>query len=314
MKIFNGEESQYNNSPIIEGMKQSSTLNMRGHDITDEVLGSNHSAALTDNADDDVAVQTEYEAPLTDSNVYASSKVNAAESVFAEVNSGESNQPEFAWSDGNVSVATSSVNDEMSFSEAFAAARAEVGPGGAFEWRGGVYGTYTADEWANMSSAERTDYSSHFDWSKIGQSQSDVSSSDPAHTDTHDIPAHVDVAGGTDITDEVLVSGVEPTADIAPVAEENIEVLGVDYDPDTDMTIAGMSVDGQEVAFVDINNDGLFDVAVADFDGDGQISLNEMEDISTAGISVDDINSFGNDLIADAGTPDYIDDANIYDI
>jgi len=39
-----------------------------------------------------------------------------------------------------------SVNDEMSFNEAFAAARAEVGPGGVFEWHGHSYNTYYAEE------------------------------------------------------------------------------------------------------------------------------------------------------------------------
>lgn len=51
-----------------------------------------------------------------------------------------------------------SVNDDMSFKEAFAAARAEVGPGGAFVWHGNVYETYRADdpEWMEMNQEERT--------------------------------------------------------------------------------------------------------------------------------------------------------------
>jgi len=45
--------------------------------------------------------------------------------------------------------------DDMSFDDAFAAARAEVGPGNAFEWRGGLYGTFLADEWNEMSDDEK---------------------------------------------------------------------------------------------------------------------------------------------------------------
>jgi len=41
-------------------------------------------------------------------------------------------------------------DDEMSFGEAFAAARAEVGPGGAFSWRGKVFGTFYKDEWNSL--------------------------------------------------------------------------------------------------------------------------------------------------------------------
>ena len=52
-------------------------------------------------------------------------------------------------------------DDSMSFNEAFAAAREEVGPHGIFEWRGGVYGTYYADEWANFSDEYKTQFSNH---------------------------------------------------------------------------------------------------------------------------------------------------------
>ena len=51
-----------------------------------------------------------------------------------------------------------SVSDDMSFGEAFAAARAEVGPGGVFHWHGGIYNTYTADEWNNMSVEQKNDF------------------------------------------------------------------------------------------------------------------------------------------------------------
>ena len=47
------------------------------------------------------------------------------------------------------------VSDSMSFGEAFAAARAEVGPGGVFYWHGGVYGTYYADEWNAMTDEQK---------------------------------------------------------------------------------------------------------------------------------------------------------------
>jgi hypothetical protein len=43
------------------------------------------------------------------------------------------------------------VTDDMSFSQAFAAAREEVGPGGVFQWHGNTYGTYYANEWQALS-------------------------------------------------------------------------------------------------------------------------------------------------------------------
>lgn len=87
--------------------------------------------------------------------------------------------------DEHVSMAHNT-NDSMSFGEAFAAARAEVGSGGCFEWHGQLYGTYTAEEWNSMSSAQRAEYGSHFKWNNIDSSSSDVahhaSTSHVAHT------------------------------------------------------------------------------------------------------------------------------------
>ena len=59
------------------------------------------------------------------------------------------------------------VDDNASFAEAFADARAQVGPGGAFEWRGHVYNTYYAEEWNNMSAEERAEYQSKIDYATI---------------------------------------------------------------------------------------------------------------------------------------------------
>ncbi len=51
-----------------------------------------------------------------------------------------------------------SVSDDMSFSQAFAAAREEVGPGGIFYWHGKPYGTYYENEWNAMSEEDKADY------------------------------------------------------------------------------------------------------------------------------------------------------------
>lgn len=50
------------------------------------------------------------------------------------------------------------VNDDMTFNEAFSAARTTFGPGAAFEWKGNVYATYTKEEWDGMSDEEKTDF------------------------------------------------------------------------------------------------------------------------------------------------------------
>lgn len=53
------------------------------------------------------------------------------------------------------------VNDDMLFNEAFDAARAEVGPGGAFQWHGATFSTFTSDEWNGMSGADQHAYTQY---------------------------------------------------------------------------------------------------------------------------------------------------------
>ncbi|MBK8624021.1 MAG: hypothetical protein IPN86_00130 [Saprospiraceae bacterium] len=55
------------------------------------------------------------------------------------------------------------VDDSMSFGDAFKTARAEVGPGGIFEWRGNLYNTYIKSEWDAMDKSERADFFASID-------------------------------------------------------------------------------------------------------------------------------------------------------
>lgn len=198
--------------------------------------------------------------------------------------------------DPQVSVA-SNVDDSMSFSQAFASARAEVGPGGVFEWRGNLYGTYTADEWDHMSGAERADYNSHFAWS-AGTHHNHPT--EPANTVNMNEP-----------TDDVAV--VEHEAPVTDADDTDVQVLGVVYDEDSNMNMGAMLVDNQPVVLVDIDNDNVFDVVVADVNGDGDITEDEMADISGAGLTVDDVNSAAGDTLQAGDTVDFQDDMT-YDV
>ncbi len=50
------------------------------------------------------------------------------------------------------------VSDDMSFQDAFAVARQEVGPGGVFEWHGKQYNTYYKEEWDHMTEEDRHEF------------------------------------------------------------------------------------------------------------------------------------------------------------
>lgn len=64
------------------------------------------------------------------------------------------------------SVATQ-VNDNMSFDEAFAAARHETGQGGVFLWRGELFNTYYKEEWNAMTPEQKSEFVHSLDYKDI---------------------------------------------------------------------------------------------------------------------------------------------------
>ena len=221
---------------------------------------------------------------------------------------GSETHPE--WTDGEVSVA-SSVSDDMSFSEAFTAARTEVGSGGVFEWHGNIYSTFTEDEWNGMTAEQRDEYGSHFSWHSDNSSTETASST---HSSTSSHSAHA--------TDEVEVSEVTQASHTEEVAvvdvDPEVEVLGVVHDEESGANIAGLAVDGQEVVLIDVNGDETFDVMGADVNGDQQLSQNEIVDISGQNLTVNDLGGISNpdgSLYAsnNSNEIDYTNDTAVYD-
>lgn len=235
-------------------------------------------------------------------------KESVGELQTEEANSEES-LSSVEWADGNMSVA-SSVNDEMSFSEAFAAARSEVGAGGAFEWRGNVYGTYYAEEWNSMSPAEKADFNNHFSWNNIDSSSVNATTHTEVTTNHDDIKivsvdnAQTSPNAGHDSTVEVVS------------AEPEIEVMGVVHDISTGSNIGGMSVDGQDVFLIDVDGDLEFDLMASDLNQNNVVDEGEVVDIHGQGMSVNDlggISGITESMIGEDTLPDYMAD-NTYEI
>ena len=195
-----------------------------------------------------------------------------------------------------VAVATG-VSDDMSFSEAFAAARAEVGPGGVFEWHGGVYGTYYADEWNAMTAEERDAWSDNFNWESRTQ--------EPGSQGTH----YADNHSVDPVTPDVPE---EPDPTPAPTPEPEIEVLGVVHDEETGATMAGYTVDDNLAVFVDVDSDNVVDLVAYDANGDQQFSADEIVDVSDQHIAMSDLPGVdpAADSLADNDLPDYVNDAD----
>lgn len=237
----------------------------------------------------------------------ASAPLGHAEGENAE-EEGSETHPE--WTDGEVSVA-SSVSDDMSFSEAFTAARTEVGSGGVFEWHGNIYSTFTEDEWNGMTAEQIDEYGSHFSWHSDNSSTETASST---HSSTSSHSAHA--------TDEVEVSEVTQASHTEEVAvvdvDPEVEVLGVVHDEESGANIAGLAVDGQEVVLIDVNGDETFDVMGADVNGDQQLSQDEIVDISGQNLTVNDLGGISNpdgSLYAsnNSNEVDYTNDTAVYD-
>ncbi len=215
------------------------------------------------------------------------------------------------WVDDEVQVATT-VNDDMSFGEAFAAARAEVGPGGVFEWHGQLYGTYTAEEWDKMTAEERAEYSDHFSWNRIDHSESDVAQHSTANIANDDDIEVVSVNHEEPSVQAVETEVVQAGYENPDAGETEVEILGVVHDDGSGMNFGGMTVGGEEVILVDVDGDMTFDYMAVDANGNNSFEENELVDIQSEQLTVNDLGGFVNDPAGDmlaSNGPDYTTDA-----
>ena len=178
-----------------------------------------------------------------------------------------------------------SVTDNMSFSEAFAAARAEVGPGGAFVWHGHVYGTYRADdpEWQEMSAEERAEHS------QLIMSQVHPTPYEPKTDEVEIVPVSPEETGHT--------SDIEVNVEISDVTL----VEGTMNGEDAVMLLGLGAVNGHDALFADTDIDGEVDTVAIDLNDNGNIEDGEvLHNPEGLGISTDILVDF-------ASRPDSID-------
>lgn len=245
----------------------------------------------------------------------ATEETAASASATEEVQ--EAPQPEDVLLATDEGVRVAQVNDDASFSEAFADARAQVGAGGVFEWRGHVYGTYYEEEWDNMTPEQRAQYQSKIDYGTIAGDNVNTGADSPtsasSNTYTHASSTHATQQQG-----EAIAPNTEMVAE--PV-DSDIKVLGVETIEDEtgrSRIMAGIEIEGHQGLLVDVDNDQVMDVMMVDMNNDGQITSNEVADIAELNISVDDLqqhiaaNQNPQGLLAcNDGMPDYVNDADI---
>ncbi|MCF0186634.1 MAG: hypothetical protein HUJ98_09145, partial [Bacteroidaceae bacterium] len=177
------------------------------------------------------------------------------------------------------------VSDTMSFNEAFAAARQEVGPGGVFEWHGSVYGTYYASEWNAMSEEQHNEWHSSVDYQAV-------------HEDN--LAYHQD---NGNISNE----GFEST-DVSAPEVEIINAGSIEIDENQTIDVA---LDSNGVFYIDVDQDGNIDAIAADLDGDGELDDNEIIDVSEEQVEMPIMETdYEDDL---SMNDDYMNDADVSD-
>lgn len=142
----------------------------------------------------------------------------------------------------------------------------------------------------------------------------------PVITPAGDQP-EVQVEVTPEVQPEVRPQNVTPEV---PVSDPNVTlvscetVVGADGMP---MDVAVFNVDGTEVAAVDIDRNGTVDAVVADLNGDGVLTPNEILDVRDENVQMADlVNSTSDCIVEDPtllahndGLPDYTNNADVSD-
>ncbi|GAB4033417.1 hypothetical protein [Spirosoma jeollabukense] len=145
------------------------------------------------------------------------------------------------------------VTDTMSFEEAFAAARSEVGMFGVFGWHGHWYNTFLKDEWNELSIQQRLDFTE-----LVTHEQLPVKSYDPTTIIKSDVPTQT-------------VPAPEPT--IIEGYLNGQRVMGLDFDQDGIIdTLVMDGADGHTYRVVDATGDQGLDTVYRYDSLDGELT------------------------------------------
>lgn len=173
--------------------------------------------------------------------------------------------------------------DSQSFKEAFDAARAELGPGAVFRWRGNLFNTYTEDEWNNMSDEDKEQFAQNLN---PEVSPSDI---DTAQIENLEEGAENDVEVQM-VEEDAAVASVEVEEDavhdepLQDAGDDDVRVIGygdVDLANGHSVTVEELEINGQRVAVIDVDQDGVGDIAMSDINGNNQADDGEIIDLHT---------------------------------
>ena len=175
---------------------------------------------------------------------------------------------------GNTELASaSSPYDNMSFDKAFETARAELGAGGVFRWHGNIYNTYTLEEW-NAKTAEEQNALAEQIGAEI--SADEIDTSDLAEAEDPDVKVALD--------DKTDVASAEVSEQTIESGDDDVRVVGygdVALENGQNVTVEELNINGQRVAVVDVDQDGVADFAMSDINHNHQMDEGEVIDLHT---------------------------------
>jgi hypothetical protein len=158
--------------------------------------------------------------------------------------------------------------DGLSFEEAFAQAREDVGPGHYFEWHNDLYNTYYQDEWEGMSPTDQNAFLASIDGG--------MGPMDGVNTDAPEALAEATEAVPADETESAVAVVEEPVVTEAEPSYAEVEM------------------DGHQVSLIDTDNDNVPNIMLLDtnevlLDEDGDHTLEAQGTYNPATEAVENI-------------------------
>lgn len=199
------------------------------------------------------------------------------------------------------------VDDSMSFREAFESARAQVGAGGVFTWHGNIFNTYTADEWKAMSNDDKRLFAEQvkpqIPAAEVDTKQLAENAPAQAPEADDDVQVAADQSHDTDVRSGYEANLQTTTWNELAQEDNDVRVVGfkdIEIGNGRSITMQEVDINGQRVAVIDVDKDGDPDFAMTDLNHNNQMDEGEVIDLHT-GEAV----AFTNDEPAVDNTPDF---------
>lgn len=203
------------------------------------------------------------------------------------------------------------ISDSMTFEQAFASSREEVGPGGVFSWHGNTYSTFYKEEWSSLSLEQKQEF-------------------------LHDVGFEVAKSDSP-----VIIDPVKPSPAFESIVKETMidgkPAYAIDSDGDgfVDALVSVDEATGMPIALLDEEGDNSLDtmaildpttlepVMTAPMEETFEISMDDVETINDgmipsgidgAGISEDTENTYFDDDVNEDMNEDYSGDDDVEDM